>query len=237
MMMRFVPLAVAALVAIALSACETLKQVPYDRASAGEIKTINIVTPSAPKRPGVVLAATVGQSFGLIGALVDAGMQSNRESDFEEMMKSKNFVADQAFMTHLDGALTAGGYTPAHSTVARPKSDFLKAYSASGDVKPDAHLDVVMYYGYIASGMSTPYRPFVSVNAKMVRASDNALLMQKSIFYNPLNGAPEQTVTIAPDPAYEFADFDALKADPDRAAKGLDAAIAQVAAAMGTLLK
>jgi hypothetical protein len=164
-------------------------------------------------------------------------MQSSRESDFEDAMKAQNYIGNEAFMRHLDGALTAGGYTPAHYTVKREKAGFLKAYPKGGDAAADAHLDIVMYYGYIASGMSTPYRPFVSVNAKLVRASDNALLMQKSIFYNPLNAAPENTVTIAPDPAYEFADFDALKGDPEKAAKGLDTAIAQVAGAMGTLLK
>jgi hypothetical protein len=235
--MRRVHWAMAALVAVVLSACQTMEQVPYDRASAGNIKTINIVTPKAPDRPAVVLAATVGQSFGLIGALIDAGMQSNREGDFEAAMKTQNFVGNDAFMRHLDGALTSGGYTPAHYSVKREKQGFLKAYPKGTDVQGDAHLDIVMYYGYIASGMATPYRPFVSVNAKLVRASDNALLMQKSVFYNPLNGAPENTVTIAPDPAYEFADFDALTADPAKAAKGLDTAIEQVATAMGTLLK
>jgi hypothetical protein len=235
--MRRVKLGVAAFVAVVLSACSTLQQVPYDRATAGEIKTINVVTPAAPDRPAVVLAATVGQSFGLIGALIDAGMQSSRESDFQDVAKSQNFVGKEAFERHLDAALAAGGYTPAHYSVARPKADFLKAYPTSADMKADAHLDVVMHYGYVASGIATPYRPFVSVNAKLVRASDNALLMQKSIFYNPLHSAPEQTVTIAPDPAYEFADFDALKADPEKAIKGLDGAIAQVAGAMGTLLK
>jgi hypothetical protein len=235
--MRRVKLGVAALAAVVLSACSTLQQVPYDRATAGEIKTINVVTPSAPDRPAVVLAATVGQSFGLIGALIDAGMQSSREGDFEEVAKSQNFIGKEAFERHLDAALTAGGYTPAHSSIARPKADFLKSYAAPADVKADAHLDIVMHYGYVASGIATPYRPFVTVNAKLVRASDNALLMQKSIFYNPLYAAPEQTVTIAPDPAYEFADFDALKADPEKAIKGLDGAIAQVASAMGTLLR
>jgi hypothetical protein len=237
MMMRRVHWAMAALVAVVLSACQTMEQVPYDRASAGNIKTINVITPKAPDRPAVVLASTVGQSFGLVGALIDAGMQSSRESDFETAMKTQNFIGNDAFVRHLDGALTSGGYAPAHSSVKRETQGFLKAYPKGADVQGDAHLDVVMHYGYIASGMSTPYRPFVSVNVKLVRASDSALLMQKSIFYNPLNGAPENTVTIAPDPTYEFTDFDALTADPAKAAKGLDTAIAQVATAMGTLLK
>lgn len=83
----------------------------------------------------------------------------------------------------------------------------------------DTLLDVSFNFGYLAAGMSTPYRPFVYAELKMVRASDKAVLMQRTIAYNTLNtvNIPETAVTIAPDPAYEFKDFDALIADPDRA--------------------
>lgn len=236
-MMRRVHLAVAAFVAIALSACQTLPQIPYDRATAGDIKTINVPTPAMPQRPNVVLASTVGQSFGLIGALIDAGMQSSRESDFEAVIKAQNFSGKEAFFLHLDGALTSAGYTPQHHEVARERGGFLKEYKAPADPKGDAYFDIVMQYGYIAAGLSTPYRPYVYLNCKLVRVSDKAVLMQKSIFYNPLNGAPEQAVTIPPDPAYEFTDFDALKGDPERAVKGLDSAFAQVAGTIGTMLR
>jgi hypothetical protein len=229
---------VAAVVAALISACQTLPQVPYDRASAGDIKTINVVTPAMDDESRVVLASTVGQSFGLVGALIDAGMQASRESDFEAMAKSQNFSGRAAFAKHLDASLTASGYGVAHDQVNRPANgQFLKSYAQPASISAEAHLDVALNYGYYASGLSTPYRPFVMANAKLVRNSDGALLMQKSIFYNPLNAAPEQTITVPPNPAYEFADFDTLKANPDKAIKGLDEALGQVAAAVGSLLK
>jgi hypothetical protein len=227
----------AAIVAALLSACQTLPQVPYDRASAGDIKTINVVTPSMDDESRVVLASTVGQSFGLVGALIDAGMQASREDDFEAMAKAQNFSGKAAFAKHLDAAVTASGYAIAHDNVNRAQREFLTSYKQPTTMTAEAHLDVVVNYGYYASGLSTPYRPFVTAAAKLVRNSDGALLMQKSIYYNPLNAAPEQTVTVAPNPAYEFSDFDTLKANPEKAIKGLDEALAQVAAAMGTLLK
>lgn len=235
-MQRF-SLCVAAIVAALLSACQTLPQVPYDRATAGSIKTINVVTPSMDDESRVVLASTVGQSFGLVGALIDAGMQASREDDFEAMAKSQNFSGKTAFAKHLDAALAASGYALAHDNVNRTQREFLKSYTQPPTVSAEAHLDVVVNYGYYASGLSTPYRPFVNAAAKLVRNSDGALLMQKSIYYNPLNAAPEQTVTVPPNPSYEFSDFDALKTNPEKAIKGLDEALAQVAAAMGTLLR
>lgn len=228
----------AVIVAALLSACQTLPQVPDDRASAGNIKTINVVTPAMNDESRVVLASTVGQSFGLVGALIDAGMQASREDDFEAMAKSQSFSGKAAFAKHLDASLTSSGYGVVRDDMKRAANfDFLKSYTQPSTISAEAHLDVVLNYGYYASGLSTPYRPFVSANAKLVRNSDGALLMQKSIFYNPLNAAPEQTITVPPNPAYEFSDFDTLKADPAKAIKGLDEALAQVAAAMGTLLK
>jgi hypothetical protein len=237
--MRPVKLGMAALVAVVLSACQSLPQVPYDRATAGNIKTVYVVTPAMPERPTVALASTVGQSFGLIGALIDAGMQSSRESDFEAIAKAQNFNGKETLMRHLDASLVANGYALVHDTSARKTSTLLKDkdFALPAGTAADAYFDIVMSYGYYASGISTPYRPYVSMTAKLVRASDKALLMQKSVFYNPLGVAPEQTVTIAPDPAYEFQDFDALKADPEKAIKGMDVALQQVAGALGTLLK
>lgn len=235
--MRRLNWGMAAIVAVVMSACQSMPQVPYDRATAGNIKTIHVVTLAMPERPGVVLASTVGQSFGLIGALIDAGMQSSRESDFEEVAKAQNFDGKATLLRHLDASLAAGGYAIARGDIVRKKQDFLEAYSQPAGAPADAHLDIVVHYGYYAAGISTPYRPFVSLTSKLVRASDKALLMQRSVFYNPLGVAPEQTVTIAPDPAYEFADFDALKGNPEKAVKGLDVALEQVAGAMGTLLK
>lgn len=220
-------------------ACQTLPQIPYDRVSAGNPKAVRVLTPAAPGRASVVLAATVGQSFGLIGALIDAGMQSNRESDFEKITAARSFSGKDVFLRKTLEALKAGGYDAAEGPITRTERGFMKAYPSATDLPADAYLDISMNYGYLAAGMSTPYRPFIYAECRMVRASDKAVLMQRTIAYNVLNtvNIPETAVTIAPDPAYEFKDFDALIADPDRAVQGLDAALGQVAAATATLLR
>lgn len=225
--------------ALAISACATLPQIPYDRTAAGNPKTIRVLTPAAPEKASVVLAATVGQSFGLIGALIDAGMQSSRESDFEKITTARSFSGKGAYLRKTIELLKAAGYDASEGPIQRTERGFLKQYPSAADMPGDTLLDVSFNYGYLAAGMSTPYRPFVYAELKMVRASDKAVLMQRTIAYNTLNtvNIPETAVTIAPDPAYEFKDFDALIADPDRAVKGLDEAIGQVATATATLLR
>ena len=61
-----------------------------------------------------------------------------------------------------------------------------------------------------------------------MRANDDAILMQDTIYYNAIN-APDKVVTIAPDPAYAFTDFDTLMADPTKAVGGVRVAMEQSA--------
>ncbi len=125
----------------------------------------------------------------------------------------------------LAAALQANGYEVAAIPVARDrKDDFLSQYPGA---PADAYLDLVVEnYGYLAAGIgkSTPYRPFVRLKVRLVRAGDKSVLMQDAIDYNPLNN-PENVITISPDAHYEFTDFDALTGDPAGSATGLRVAL------------
>jgi hypothetical protein len=233
--------AAAAVVAMAiwLAGCAT-PGIPFDRASAGGIKTVGIVTPSFPDDAEVVLASTVGQSFGLIGGLIDAGMQANRDSKFNAALRVRNFAARDAFVAALTEKLRAEGYEVVAVPASRDKKDFLANYPTGAEPRVDAYLDAVASgYGYVAAGIrsSTPYRPTLVVRARLVSAKNAAVLMQDVVAYNPVAPTgPSKAVTIAPDPAYQFVDFDALMSDADRAALGLKSAVEQSAQSVGALL-
>lgn len=225
-----------------LAGCATQPVIPFDKSMAGDIKTVGIVTPAMPEKPSVWLASTIGQSFGLIGALVDAGMEASREKDFWTEIDGAHNPPKATFLTAMTEALQAQGYTVKTIDVKDRKSDFLKSYPPAQDTQVDAYLDVrVFNYGYVAAGIgdSTPYRPFAYVDCKMIRASDNAVLMQDDVFYNPITQGPVRPsgngVTISPNPDYVFVDFDALKADPPNATKGMNDALQQAAAAVANL--
>ncbi|MBX3504899.1 MAG: hypothetical protein KF895_05430 [Parvibaculum sp.] len=225
-----------------LAGCATQPAIPFDSSSAGQIKTIGILTPDIPTGPSAILASSVGQSFGLIGALVDAGMQSSRESDLKSMLNSRQFVAHDKLMAGVTASLEAQGYEVRRVSVARSeRGEFLKTYPLSNTEKVDAYLDIVMRgYGYIAAGITdgTPYRPIVETRVRLVSAKDSSVLMEDVIFYNRLNATYETTnVTISPDPAYSFSDFSSLERDPDKAVEGLDIAFAKSTEAIATLLR
>jgi hypothetical protein len=236
--MRRVILAVILPLVVVLAGCATTPQIPYDRMTAGEIKAIGIVTPKFPNRATVILATTVGQSFGLVGALVDAGLQEGRDSSFDKMVKAQNFVAQDAFMQRLTETLQGHGYTVSNISAMRTRDGFMDKYPME---PTDAYLDlVVTSYGYIAAGIgnSTPYRPRFAVQVRLVRASDSSVLMQDTVLYNPYTpGGETKAITISPDPAYEYATFDALESSSEKAVTGLQDAVYRSADAVGNLLR
>jgi hypothetical protein len=219
----------AAAIALALAllgGCVHRPEIPFEK-TANNIKTIGILTPGVPSGASVILASSVGRSFGIIGALVDAGMTASRDAQFDDELKRQSFKFEDAVTKSLSDRLTAAGYTVSAVPLTRKPSDFVKPYPKSDDTKVDAYLDVYYGgYGYIAAGIgsSTPYRPGLSLRVRLVNARDASVLMEDTIIYTPI-GTPADTVTISPDPDDVFLDFDALKADPDHAAKGLYRAI------------
>jgi hypothetical protein len=224
---------------VLLAGCAGAPAIPYDRATAGAIKTIGVVTPVFPDQPRIVLASTIGRSFGLIGALIDAGLEDNRNKSFATMMGGQNFAPREAFLQQLTKALQEQGYGVVFLPVVRDSRKFLETYPPSPPDHPvDAYLDLVVgAYGYLAAGIQStaPYRPVFYVAARLVRAGDKTVLMRDAVVYNPLN-PNGSLVTISPDPAYSFVDFDTLMADPPKTVAGLDGAATQSAVAIATLL-
>lgn len=242
LMKAFARLGAAFAVLLVLAGCATQPAIPFDSSSAGQIKTIGILTPDIPSGPSAILASSVGQSFGLIGALVDAGMQSARESDLRTMLNSRQFVAQDKLMKGVTAALEAQGYEVRQVSVTRSeRGEFLKTYPLSNTENVDAYLDIVMRgYGYGAAGIAsdTPYRPIVETRVRLVGAGNSNVLMEDVVFYNRISAAYDTTnVTIAPDPVYSFADFSSMERDPDKAVEGLDVAFSKSTEAIATLLR
>jgi hypothetical protein len=236
--------ALAAVLGLGLAGCASQPQIPFDKSANAGIHTIGILTPGMPDGPNIWLASDVGQSFGLIGALVDASMTEHRNNTVAAILASEKKVPRDAFLAALQASLKDQGYDSKIVTVERKQGDYLKQYPAASENGVDAYLDISsVNYGYVAAGISksNPYRPYVYVNCKLVRASDGSLLMQDTILYDPvkLGGFSDTSkyVTIAPDPAYSFPDFDAMTAQPTLATAGIDASFHQTADALTHLMR
>lgn len=223
-----------------VSACASHPEIPFDRTAAAGVKKIGVVAPAFPTGSSVILASTVGQNFGLIGALIDQSMKTSRETDVNQLLSAQKFDAKAEFSQALEAALQRQGYeTFAVAPVRKQGSDFVDATALAGQPPADAYLDIVVdTYGFMASGISSsnPYRPIVYLKCRLVSANDPArVLMYDTILVNPL-GSPKDAVQVFPSATDAFVDFDNLVANPTRTTEALVKAIDQSADTVGKVL-
>ncbi|MEM8988085.1 MAG: hypothetical protein AAGC95_15315 [Pseudomonadota bacterium] len=216
--------------------CETYTPIPFDRQAAG-VENISMPGDILPDTAVVGQAASVGSSFGLIGALVDAGIQSNRQGRVKELFETHRYNPEASFTDKITSAVEERGFTLSVLNTERQKRDFLETYPAS-PAPVDAYLDIVaLNYGFASAGVGVTWRPYITTKVKLVSAQDQSVLMDNQIIYNPIGATAKGIITISADPQYGFRDVNAMEADPERAMKGLDDAFEKVAETVATLLQ
>lgn len=220
--------------AMAVTACASpYIATPYDRTTAN-VTRIALVDDSLEPKAIAYEVASTGGNFGLIGALVDAGIQESRRTAVNEALDSVQFDAETVLERRIASTLNQQGYTVEALSGDREKHDFLVAYP---DTNAEAHLDIVVTnYGYMSSGAGQPFRPTVYAKVRLIRASDSSVLMDNMILYNPI-AMTEGVITLAPNPEYAFRNREGLLEDPTKLAAGIEDALVQVADAAAQLLR
>ncbi len=225
--------------ALALGACASpYVATPYDRGGAG-VRRIVVIDDSAPESAVAYEVASMGSNFGLIGALVDVGIQAERRAAVNKALEGADFDGEASFERRLLSRLTAEGYQVAvREGPQREKRAFTVTYPTA-DGAADAYLDVVIaHYGYLSAGAFQPFRPSVGAQVRLVSAADpSKILMDNRIVYNGMAGADASVITISPNPAFEFNNRGELLADPARMAAGIEDALNQVADTAAQLLR
>jgi hypothetical protein len=224
--------------AVSLSACASAYVgKPYDRASAG-VHSIALASDTVPEKAEAYEVASVGSNFGLIGALVDAGIQASRANAVNEALTGSGFDAEARMEQHLTSRLTSEGYTVTKlaSGEHNKKREFLVSYPKA-QAEADAVLDLtVVNFGYLSAGAFKPFRPTVFANVRLVSAKDpKKVLMENRIVYNGM-GAQQGVITLTANPQYAFNNRADLLADPKRLGAGVEDALSQVADTVAQLL-
>jgi hypothetical protein len=225
-----------AIAALSVTACASpYVATPYDRAAAS-VQEIALVDDSLAPRVMAYEVASTGSNFGLIGALVDAGIQASRQDAVNDALAGIGFDPETRLERRISDALEGQGYRVALLEGEREKRDFRESYPGAPE-GTDAYLDVaVTQYGYMSAGAGQPFRPTVYAKVRLIRASDNAELMENMILYNPI--MPTQgVITLSPNPAYVFRNREELLADPARLAAGIETALDEVADTAARLLR
>lgn len=210
----------------------------YNPIARQQVQRIGLLTPAVSDHIAVRMDVHPGLSLGVVGMLVAATDMSGKSTEFMRAARNEGFVCSHTFLEQLEAGLNQAGYEVHPITVMRPRREyaFIEHYPpADGSV--DAYLDVYSdLIGYAAAGGSTPYRPTVHLNVRMVRASDHKVLYEDRIAYNAF-GDGNGAITLTPIAGYEFAGFEQLVADPTRALEGLRLAMRATGEALARQLQ
>lgn len=223
--------------ALSLGACaSSYVGKPYERPAAA-LHSVALADDSVPEKAIAYEVASVGSNFGLIGALVDAGIQSSRQDAVNDALTTAGFDAEAKLEDRVISQLAMEGYAvQVHGNAPRTKRAFLTAYP-KGD-GAEAYLDIVIQtYGYLSAGAGQPFRPTVYADVRLVSAVDpSKTLMENRIAYNAMS-PPRGVITLTPNPEYEFKNRNDMVENPERLAAGIEDALYQVADATAKLLK
>jgi hypothetical protein len=242
--MRSIFCTAAFVLAVAANASAAPSSILFEKASAGDIKTIGIVTMAMPALPNVQHYGGISDILGggLLVGVVEQSNASARQKEFWREIDGDHRPPQTTFSDALTVALQADGYSVKLITAPRSELVFLENYPA--DAKVDAILDIAFSeemggYGYLTPGQenSNPYKPFAYVSFRLVRTSDQSVLAQNTVLYTPWwKQDTDESLTIPPDEKYTFNEYEAIKANPALATEGLNTALTQTAGTIGLLL-
>jgi hypothetical protein len=120
------------------------------------------------------------------------------------------------------------GFKRSHDNIleAVPPRRFEKRYPDGDDNEFDLLLDIYIdYVGYSAAKLGADYLPTVHIGARLVDANNHEVVYNSLIQYQSFDDAEEGVSAIDADPAYAFAGFDELMAEPEKARDGLRLAV------------
>lgn len=210
------------LAALMLGGCASPAHRAYNPVERTKIRSIGLLTPTVPDEVAVRMVVHPSESLGLVGVLLAESDMDGKTSAFTRVLKSRGFRNGAGFEQQLKAGLEAAGYTV--RTIAAPRTSAQDGYRSQyprADGSVDAYLDLYSdLIGYTAAGGTTPYRPTVYLNVRLVRAGDHKVLYQDRIAYNA-SGDGGGAITLNAARGYEFAEFEQLMAQPARAQEGL----------------
>lgn len=160
-----------------------------------------------------------------------------KSTEFTESMESTRTSMALALTTELLKELKARGFDAqllegvARSNSSPDDIDYLKL--------PTVHPVLHVYFeevGMYSSRFSLDYIPRVNVTANLVRPSDEEYIYSETIYYGA-DARSDASKSIAADPRYKWASFDALIQQPKNVSDSYGAAVAAIASKIATNLR
>jgi hypothetical protein len=229
-------IASAAVALLLTSACASnYVGTPYT-ATAQPLSRVALADDTLPDDVIAYQAASTMSNFGLLGGLIDAGVQASRRDAVNDALETIAYDPEPAFEAYLIGELAEHGITATLATgPEREKREFVIDYPQAGaDVQ--AYFDLVVHnFGYVQAG-GNEWRPAASAEVRLVERATGATLMENFIAYN-IPDARAGVITLPPNAEFRFANREDMVTHPERLAAGMDDALHKVADTAVSLLR
>jgi hypothetical protein len=219
------------LAAIFLAACATVPKVEMSQsATIKSVTMLRIVEPEV--YPVVNLGGPTGM-FGLVGGLVQAGLNDTHTKGYTEAVKTRQLAFASPFEQEIADMLASAGYRVTRVD-ARPA---LQADGKSADYTGlGAGSDAIVHVWFTALGYVSPpsrmdFQPWVAVRARVVDTRSRQDLYFKT-FSCGWKLSNDSIVHVKSSPRYDYASYDALVQDLDAPAAGLRQCMTDIAALM-----
>lgn len=218
----FKPLLMVALAFAALVAgcAQPLKKQAFNRESAAHIHTVVVTRSENQDEYQAYMLGHPGMGFGLIGGLVAAADMQGKTNRLTAAMDAKEVRLQERFSEKLKESLAKAGYQTAVVVLPKDTKPEQVLAAAKQRASGDAVLFVNLYGGYWAAGPSSDYFPRMAAQVKTFDTRTEKVLYEDTITYGYAMPRAE-TVHLASDPAFRFANIDLLVADPAKTRQGL----------------
>jgi hypothetical protein len=212
--------ALATLSVLSIAGCVSVPKVDLDqRASLRSVTVLKIV------EPGVVPVMNLGGPtgmFGLVGGLVQAGLNDQHTRAYTDLVKGRAVTFAPLLEDGLVASLETAGYRVARSDQKPSVQSDNRTVDYSG-IKVDT--DSILHawfttFGYVSPPNKMNFQPWVGVRVRVVDSASKKDLYFKTFVcgYEPkLEGA----VAIPVDAQYEYESYDKLAERLDHSVAGL----------------
>ena len=212
--------ALLAMAALLAGCAQPLKKQAFNREAAKHINTVVLTRAENQEEYQAFMLGHPGMGFGLIGGLVAAADMQSKTNKLTAAVNPKEVRLQERFSEKLKESLAKVGYQAAVVVLPKDTKEDQALAAAKAKASADAVLYVELYGGYWAAGPASDYFPRMAAKVRTFDAKTEKVLYEDTITYG--YAMPQaQTVHLASDPSYRFANIDVLVADPARTRQGL----------------
>lgn len=210
------------LICCLLAGCAGVPIVQFDR-SKSVPHSIALVSVVQPKTNFVVNFGGASSAFGLIGGLIQGGINESHSNTYTEMVKQNNVSFSEMVTSSLAKQLEAKGYTVvlANDVTVPLAADGKDFDYSSITANADAILHV--WYtvdGYVSPSSSTSFQPWVIIRARLINRKSKA-----DLYLRTLRGGwtsnTENVTNLACGEQYRYSNFDQLIENFQQSVEGL----------------